>query len=98
MDYRTFGVHYRDLKTWFHEQEARNLPLHEAQPSAVLIIEFSIRERVLVNRNNKPTKSALAVRRQRFKQLERKKLAGEFRNLRKAERTSACSELENCSN
>ena len=66
-------MHYRDLKTWFHEQEARNLPLHEAQPSAVLIIEFSIRERVLVNRNNKPTKSALAVRRQRFKQLEGKK-------------------------
>ena len=72
MDYSTFEVHYRDLKTWFHKQEARNLPLHEAQPSAVLNIEFSVRERVLVNCNNTPTKSALTVR-QHFKQLEGKK-------------------------
>ena len=35
-DYSTIGVHYRDLqaRVRVHEQETRNLTLHEAQPSA----------------------------------------------------------------
>ena len=48
-DYSTLGVHYRDLQARVHEQETRNLTLHEAQPSAVLNFEFLVRERVLVN-------------------------------------------------
>ena len=48
-DYNTLGVHYRDLQARVHEQETRNLTLHEAQPSAVLNFEFLVRERVLVN-------------------------------------------------
>ena len=47
--YSTLGVHYRDLQARVHEQETRNLTLHEAQPSAVLNFEFLVRERVLVN-------------------------------------------------
>ena len=46
-DYSTLGVHYRDLQARVHEQETRNLTLHEAQPSAVLNFEFLVR--VLVN-------------------------------------------------
>ena len=48
-DYSTLRVHYRDLQARVHEQETRNLTLHEAQPSAVLNFEFLVRERVLVN-------------------------------------------------
>ena len=48
-DYSTLGVHYRDLQARVHEQETRNLTLHEAQPSAVLDFEFLVRGRVLVN-------------------------------------------------
>ena len=48
-DYSTLGVHYRDLQARVHEQETRNLTLHEAQPSAVLNFEFLVRERMLVN-------------------------------------------------
>ena len=48
-NYSTLGVHYRDLQARVHEQETRNLTLHEAQPSAVLNFEFLVRERVLVN-------------------------------------------------
>ena len=48
-DYSSLGVHYRDLQARVHEQETRNLTLHEAQPSAVLNFEFLVRERVLVN-------------------------------------------------
>ena len=48
-DYSTLGVHYRDLQARVHEQETRNLALHEAQPSAVLNFEFLVCERVLVN-------------------------------------------------
>ena len=29
-DYSTLGVHYRDLQARVHEQETRNLTLHEA--------------------------------------------------------------------
>ena len=47
--YSTLGVHYRDLQARVHEQETRNLTLHEAQPSAVLNFEFLVRELVLVN-------------------------------------------------
>ena len=47
--YSTPGVHYRDLQARVHEQETRNLTLHEAQQSAVLNFEFLVRERVLVN-------------------------------------------------
>ena len=47
--YSTLGVHYRDLQARVHEQETRNLTLHEEQPSAVLNFEFLVRERVLVN-------------------------------------------------
>ena len=47
--YSTLGVHYQDLQARVHEQETRNLTLHEAQPSAVLNFEFLVRERVLVN-------------------------------------------------
>ena len=39
-------MHYRDLQARVHEQETRNLTLHEAQPSAVLNFEFLVRERV----------------------------------------------------
>jgi hypothetical protein len=60
-DYSTLGVHYRDLQARVHEQERRNLILHEAQPSAVLNFEFLVRERVLVNPDNARTKSALNV-------------------------------------
>jgi hypothetical protein len=61
-DYSTLGVHYRDLQARAHEQETRNLTLHEAQPpSAVLNFEFLVRERVLVNPDNARTKSALNV-------------------------------------
>ena len=42
--YSTLGVHYRDLQARVHEQETRNLTLHEAQPSAVLNFEFLVRE------------------------------------------------------
>ena len=35
-----------------HEQETRNLTLHEAQPSAVLNFLFLVRELVLVNPDN----------------------------------------------
>ena len=42
-------MHYRDLQARVHEQETRNLTLHEAQPNAVLNFEFLVRERVLVN-------------------------------------------------
>ena len=48
-DYSTVGVHYRDLQARVHEEETRNLTLHEAQPSAVLNFELIVRERVLVN-------------------------------------------------
>ena len=48
-DCSTLGVHYRDLQARVHEQETRNLTLHEAQPNAVLNFEFLVRERVLVN-------------------------------------------------
>ena len=51
-DYSTLGVHYWDLQARVHEQETRNLTLHEAQPSAVLNFEFLVRERVLVNPDN----------------------------------------------
>ena len=54
-------MHYRDLQARVHEQETRNLTLHEAQPSAVLNFEFFVRERVLVNPDNARTKSALNV-------------------------------------
>ena len=54
-------MHYRDLQAQVHEQETRNLTLHEAQPSAVLNFEFLVRERVLVNPDNAQTKSALNV-------------------------------------
>ena len=47
--YSTLGMHYRDLQARVHEQETRNLTLHEAQPSAVLNFKFLVRERVLVN-------------------------------------------------
>ena len=47
--YSTLAVYYRDLQARVHEQETRNLTLHEAQPSAVLNFEFLVRERVLVN-------------------------------------------------
>ena len=57
-DYSTLGVHYRDLQARVHEQDTRNLTLHEAQPSAVLNFEFLVRERVLVNLDNARTKSA----------------------------------------
>ena len=57
-DYSTLGVHYRDLQARVHEQETRNLTLHEAQPSAVLNFEFLVRELVLVNPDNARTKSA----------------------------------------
>ena len=60
-DYSTLGVHYRDLQARVHEQETRNLTLHEAQPSAVLNFEFLVRERVLVNPDNARTKSALNI-------------------------------------
>jgi hypothetical protein len=60
-DYSTLGVHYRDLQARVHEQETRNLTLHEAQPSAVLNFEFLVRERVLVNPDSARTKSALNV-------------------------------------
>ena len=60
-DYSTLGVHYRDLQARVHEQETRNLTLHEAQPSAVLNFEFLVWERVLVNPNNARIKSALNV-------------------------------------
>ena len=48
-DYSTLGVHYRNLQARVHEQETRNLTLHEAQPSVVLNFEFLVLERVLVN-------------------------------------------------
>ena len=52
-------MHYRGLQARVHEQETRNLTLHEAQPSAVLNFEFLARERVLVNPiDNARTKSA----------------------------------------
>ena len=54
-------MHYRDLQARVHEQETRNLTLHEAQPSAVLNFEFLVRERVLVNPDSARTKSALNV-------------------------------------
>ena len=57
-DYSTLEVHYRDLQARVHEQETRNLTLHEAQPSAVLNFEFLVRELVLVNPDNARTKSA----------------------------------------
>ena len=60
-DHSTLGVHYRDLQARVHEQETRNLTLHEAQPSAVLNFEFLVRERVLVNPDNARTKSALNI-------------------------------------
>ena len=56
--YSALGVHYRDLQARVHEQETRNLTLHEAQPSAVLNFEFLVRERVLVNPDNARTKRA----------------------------------------
>ena len=40
------------LQALVHEQETRNLTLHEAQPSAVLNFEFLVRELVLVNPDN----------------------------------------------
>ena len=43
-DYSTLGVHYRDLQARVHEQETRNLTLHEAQPSAVLNFEFLVKK------------------------------------------------------
>ena len=48
-NYSTLGGHYRDLQARVHEQETKNLTLHEAQPSAELNFEFLVRERVLVN-------------------------------------------------
>ena len=45
-DYNTLGVLYWVLQARVHEQETRNLTLHEAQPSAVLNFEFLVRERV----------------------------------------------------
>ena len=57
-DYSTLGVHYWDLQALVHEQETRNLTLHDTQPSAVLNFEFLVRERVLVNPDNARTKSA----------------------------------------
>ena len=41
-DYSTLGVRYRDLQARVYKQETRNLPLHEAQPSAVLNFEFLV--------------------------------------------------------
>ena len=50
-------MHYRDLQALVHEQETRNLTLHEAQPSAVLNFEFLVRERSC-KPDNARTKSA----------------------------------------
>ena len=45
-------MHYTDLQALIHEQETRNLTLHEAQPSAVLNFLFLVHELVLVNPDN----------------------------------------------
>ena len=60
-DYSILGVHYRDFQARAHEQETRNLRLHEAHSSAMLNFEFLVRERVLVNPDNARTKSAQHV-------------------------------------
>ena len=60
-DYSTLGVRYRDLPARVYKQETRNLTLHEAQPSAVLIFEFLVCKRVLVDHDNARTKSAANV-------------------------------------
>ena len=46
-NYSILGVHYQDLQARVHEQETRNLTLHEAQPSAVLNFEQCITSAVL---------------------------------------------------
>ena len=51
-------MRYRDLQARVHEQETGNLTLRQAKPSAVLIVEFLVCERVLVNPDNARTKSA----------------------------------------
>ena len=48
-------MRYLDLQARVHEQETRNLTLHEA----VLNFEFLVCERKLVNPDNARTKSAL---------------------------------------
>ena len=48
---------YWDLQARVHEQETRNLTMHEPQPSAML--NFDVRERVLVNPDNPRSKKAL---------------------------------------
>ena len=40
-DYSTLGVHYRDLQARVHEQETRNLTLHEAECSVKFRVSCS---------------------------------------------------------